>query len=57
MAANIYALAFEEDTEFYAFWRSLRSYRTVFEKGGDIMLLDPNSEFFRYLNQRELAPQ
>ncbi len=57
MAANIYAQAFEEDAEFYSFWRSLRSYRTVFEKGGDIMLLDPNSEFFRYLNQRELAPQ
>lgn len=57
LAAETYAKAFEQDAEFYAFWRSLRSYRTVFEKGGDIMLLDPNSEFFRYLNQRELTVQ
>ena len=51
-AAEIYARAFERDPEFYAFWRSLSSYRTVFEKGGDVMLLSPDSEFFRYLNQQ-----
>ena len=51
-SAEIYATAFEQDAEFYAFWRSLSSYRTIFEQGGDVMLLNPESEFFRYLNQQ-----
>jgi membrane protease subunit HflC len=51
-SAEIYANAFEQDAEFYAFWRSLSSYRVIFEQGGDVMLLSPDSEFFRYLNQQ-----
>jgi membrane protease subunit HflC len=51
-SAEIYANAFEQDAEFYAFWRSLSSYRVIFEQGGDVMLLNPDSEFFRYLNQQ-----
>jgi membrane protease subunit HflC len=48
-AAEIYATAFQKNPEFYSFWRSLGAYRSVFENGGDLMVLDPNSDFFRYL--------
>jgi membrane protease subunit HflC len=48
-SAEIYANAFQKNAEFYTFWRSLGAYRSVFEQGGDLMILDPNSDFFRYL--------
>jgi len=47
-AADIYAKAFEQNAEFYSFWRSLTAYRDVFSGGGSMMVLDPDSEFFRY---------
>ncbi len=47
-AAEVYAKAFEQDAQFYAFWRSLTAYRDVFEGGGSMMVLDPDSEFFRF---------
>jgi membrane protease subunit HflC len=47
-AAEIYAQAFEQNADFYAFWRSLTAYRDVFEGGGSMMVLDPDSEFFRF---------
>lgn len=47
-AAEIYAKAFSQDGEFYSFWRSLTAYRDVFSDGGSMMVLDPDSEFFRY---------
>ncbi len=47
-AAGIYATAFSGDTEFYAFWRSLKAYRNVFSRGSSMMVLDPDSPFFRY---------
>jgi membrane protease subunit HflC len=49
-AAEVYAAAFQKNAEFYSFWRSLGAYRAVFERGGDLMVLDPASEFFRYLS-------
>lgn len=49
-SAEIYANAFNRDTEFYAFWRSLKAYRDVFGDGGSVMVLDPDSEFFRYFS-------
>ena len=52
-SAETYAQAFERDTEFYSFWRSLGAYRGVFSSGGSIMLLDSDSEFFRYFNQHQ----
>ncbi|MCB1786715.1 MAG: protease modulator HflC [Gammaproteobacteria bacterium] len=47
-AADIYARAFAQNGEFYSFWRSLTAYRDVFSDGGSMMVLDPDSEFFRY---------
>ena len=48
-ATATYAEAFNQDPEFYAFTRSLRAYQDAFQSSGDIMLLQPDSEFFRYL--------
>ncbi|SMF51754.1 protease FtsH subunit HflC [Alteromonadaceae bacterium Bs31] len=48
-AAAIYAAAFNKDAEFYSFMRSLSAYRKTFSGKQDILLVDPDSEFFRYL--------
>lgn len=50
-AAAIYAKAYGQDEEFYAFHRSLQAYRESFSNKGDVMVLDPGSEFFRYLDK------
>jgi membrane protease subunit HflC len=49
IATSVYATAFNEDPEFYSFTRSLRAYQDAFQGNGDIMLVQPDSEFFRYL--------
>ncbi len=48
-ASAIYARAFEKNPEFYAFYRSLEAYRQSFRNKSDLMILEPNSDFFRYL--------
>lgn len=50
-AAEIYASAYNKDAEFYAFYRSIQAYRNSMGKPGDLLVLDPNNEFFRYFNQ------
>jgi modulator of FtsH protease HflC len=47
-AAAIYAKAFSENPEFYSFYRSLDAYRGSFKNKSDVLVLDPNSEFFKY---------
>ena len=49
-AAAIYASAFNADPEFYEFTRSLNAYQRVFSSKDDVMVIDPSSEFFKYLN-------
>jgi membrane protease subunit HflC len=48
-SAVIYARAYEQNAEFYAFYRSLEAYRQSFRNRSDVLVLDPNSDFFRYL--------
>jgi len=48
-AARIYAEAYNRDAEFYSFVRSLTAYKESFGSGADVLLLKPDSEFFRYL--------
>ena len=48
-AAATYAAAFQKDPEFYAFWRSIDAYKQSFKNKGDMMVLEPTSEFFKYL--------
>lgn len=47
-AAALYAKAYEQNPEFYAFYRSLEAYRQGFKNKGDVLVLEPNSEFFKY---------
>jgi membrane protease subunit HflC len=49
-SAAVYAAAFNKDPEFYAFYRSLNAYTNVFKDRSDVMVLDPESEFFKYLD-------
>lgn len=48
-AAATYAAAFQKDPEFYAFWRSIDAYKQSFKNKGDMMVLEPTSDFFKYL--------
>ena len=50
-AAAIYADAFNKDPEFYKFYRSMTAYQRTFSNKSDILLIDPKSDFFSYLNQ------
>lgn len=47
-AAEIYAKAYSQDAEFYSFYRSLNVYRSSFAEGRDILVLEPDSAFFKY---------
>lgn len=49
-STEIYAAAFGKDEEFYAFYRSLNAYKTTFSGTRDILILQPNTEFFKYFN-------
>ena len=51
-AAKIYAQAYQRDPEFYAFVRSLNAYKQSFANKGDIMLVEPDGDFFKYLKQQ-----
>lgn len=51
-AASIYADAFSRDKEFYAFIRSLNAYKAAFSSKSDILLVEPNSDFFKYLKNQ-----
>lgn len=48
-AARIYAEAYGRNAEFYSFYRSLEAYRAALRTKGDVMVLEPNSDFFKYL--------
>jgi membrane protease subunit HflC len=48
-AAGIYAKAYGEDLGFYSFYKSLEGYKASFGKPGDVLVVDPSSDFFRYL--------
>jgi membrane protease subunit HflC len=48
-ASAIYAKAFQGDPEFFAFYRSLDAYRASFRNKSDVLILDPSSQFFKYM--------
>jgi membrane protease subunit HflC len=50
ISASNYAEAYSQDAEFYSFYRSLESYKKSFNEQGDILVLNPDSEFFRHFN-------
>ncbi|NMP25890.1 protease modulator HflC [Rahnella sp. SAP-1] len=52
-AAKLFADAFSQDPDFYAFIRSLRAYDESFKSGNDVMVMSPNDDFFRYMKSPE----
>jgi modulator of FtsH protease HflC len=54
-AAALYASAYNRNPEFYSFYRSLQAYRSSLGTQGDVIVVSPDSEFFRYL--KSPAPQ
>jgi membrane protease subunit HflC len=48
-SASVYASAFQQNPEFFSFYRSMEAYRQSFKNRGDVMVLDPSSDFFKYL--------
>jgi membrane protease subunit HflC len=50
VSANNYAQAYNQNVDFYSFYRSLESYKKSFNQQNDIMVLNPNTEFFRHFN-------
>ena len=53
LASTIYAAAYNKDPEFYEFTRSLNAYRETIGQSGDLLVLSPDSEFFKYLKQNK----
>ena len=54
-ATNVYAQAYNKDPEFYEFTRSLKAYQSTFENKSDVLLIDPDSDFFKYLDSSKGA--
>ncbi|MDT4288186.1 protease modulator HflC [Methylomonas sp. MO1] len=52
-AADIFAKAYSEDSDFFAFYRSLIAYKESLGKSGNIMVLEPNSDFFKYFKNQK----
>ncbi|MBI3772732.1 MAG: protease modulator HflC [Gammaproteobacteria bacterium] len=52
-ASQIYAKAFQKDAEFYSFYRSLTAYKESFKNKKDLMVIQPNTDFFRYFGDSE----
>ncbi len=50
-ATSLYANAYSANEEFYSLYRSLNAYKTTFSNKGDIMVIDPSADFFKYFRQ------
>ncbi|HVW70245.1 MAG TPA: protease modulator HflC [Steroidobacteraceae bacterium] len=55
-AAQIYARAYSKNPEFYSFWRSLQAYDRSLGKDGDLLVVTPDGEFFKYLKDSDKHP-
>lgn len=53
IAADTYAKTYGRDTEFFTFTRSLTAYKRTFRKEGDLLVLEPDSDFFKYFNKQK----
>jgi len=53
-ATEIYANAYNQDAEFYAFYRSLGAYENTFHSKNDLLVLEPDSEFFQYFTGKKV---
>lgn len=56
-ASAVYAAAYGQNPEFYAFYRSMQAYRESFKNKSDVMVLDPSSDFFKYMKNPKAGGQ
>jgi membrane protease subunit HflC len=56
-AASLYASAFQKDEAFYEFYRSMTAYQRTFSSKSDILIIQPDSEFFQFMNSSKLGKQ
>ena len=54
-ASTIYATAYSQNPEFYAFYRSMEAYRQSFKNKTDVLVLEPNTDFFKYMKSPKVA--
>lgn len=54
-ASTIYATAYSQNPEFYAFYRSMEAYRQSFKSKSDVLVLEPNTDFFKYMKSPKVA--
>ena len=54
-STNLYAEAYTQDEEFYSFYRSMEAYKKSIGTGNDILVLDGEGDFFKYLNQSKTS--
>ncbi len=52
-SAEIYAKSYGEDIEFFSFYRSLNAYKKTFSTSGDMIVMDPDSDFFKYFKKQQ----
>ena len=52
-AAEIYAKAYGTDLEFFTFYRSLLAYKKTFSSAGNVMVIEPDSDFFKYFKKQK----
>ncbi|MCG6202483.1 protease modulator HflC [Psychromonas antarctica] len=52
-SSKIYANSYKQDTEFFAFLRSMQAYKKSFSDKNDVMVLSPDSDFFKYMNNKD----
>jgi membrane protease subunit HflC len=52
-AADIYAKAYGKDIEFFTFYRSMNAYKQTFRNAGDMLVVEPDSEFFKYFKKQK----
>ncbi len=53
VAADIYAKTYGKDVEFFNFYRSMEAYKKTFDKNGDMLVLEPDSDFFKYFKKQK----
>jgi len=56
-AAALYGAAYGQDAEFFQFYKSLEAYRQAFGKSSDVLVVDPSSDFFRYMKSPSIRPE
>lgn len=52
-SADIYAKSYKADAEFYDFYRSMNAYQRSFNNSGDVLVIEPDSDFFKYFNKKK----